>query len=104
MNVSVSFQCTKAPAAVSTPVTSDYVFYKVIITASFSLMFVTYCGYVKYCTFEEYETNLMSQFIMFYFTSSMLNMFQTLIHPSSGAATFLLYHHIGCVFCKDGGF
>jgi len=25
-------------------------------------------------------------------------MFWTLIHPSSGAATFLLYHHIGCVF------
>ena len=40
----------------------------------------------------------MSQFIKFYFTSSMLNMFRTLIHPSSGAATFLLYHHIGCVF------
>jgi len=27
----------------------------------------------------------MSQFIKFYFTSSMLNMFRTLIHPSSGA-------------------
>jgi len=27
----------------------------------------------------------MSQFIKFYFTSSMLDMFQTLIHPSSGA-------------------
>jgi len=30
----------------------------------------------------------MSQFIMFYFTSSMLNMFRTLIHPSSGACNF----------------
>ena len=40
----------------------------------------------------------MSQFIKFYFTPSMLNMFRTLMHPSSGAATFLLYHHIGCVF------
>jgi len=30
----------------------------------------------------------MSQFIKFYFTSSMLNMFQTLIHPSSGACDF----------------
>jgi len=40
----------------------------------------------------------MSQFIKFYFTTSMLNMFRTLIHPSSGAETFLLYHHIGCVF------
>jgi len=28
----------------------------------------------------------MSQFIKFYFTSSMLNMFRTLIHPSSGAS------------------
>jgi len=41
----------------------------------------------------------MSQFIMLYFTS-MLSMFRTLIHPSSGAATFLLYHHIDCSsFC-----
>jgi len=40
----------------------------------------------------------MSQFIKFYFTSSMLNTFWVLIPPSSGAATFLLYHHIGCVF------
>jgi len=40
----------------------------------------------------------MSQFIKFYFTSSVLNMFRTLIHPSSGAATFLLYHHIDRVF------
>ena len=30
----------------------------------------------------------MSQFIKFYFTSSMLNMFWTLIHPSSGACDF----------------
>ena len=30
----------------------------------------------------------MSQFIKFYFTSSMLNMFRTLIHPSSGACDF----------------
>ena len=28
----------------------------------------------------------------------MLNMFRTLIHPSSGACDFLLHHHIGCVF------
>jgi len=39
-------------------------------------------------TAEENETNLMSQFIRFYFTSSMLNMFQTLIHTSSGAGDF----------------
>jgi len=30
----------------------------------------------------------MSQFIKFYFTSSMLNMFRTLIHPSSGPCDF----------------
>ena len=40
----------------------------------------------------------MSQFIKFYFTSSMLDMFRTLIYPSSGAVAFLLYYHIGCVF------
>jgi len=37
---------------------------------------------------EEKETNLISQFIKFYFTSSMLDMFRTLIHPSSGACDF----------------
>jgi len=30
----------------------------------------------------------MSQFIKFYFTSSVLSMFRTLIHPSSGACDF----------------
>jgi len=30
----------------------------------------------------------MSQFIKFYFTSSRLNMFRTLIYPSSGACDF----------------
>jgi len=30
----------------------------------------------------------MSQFTKFYFTFSMLNMFRTLIHPSSGACDF----------------
>ena len=30
----------------------------------------------------------MSQFIKFYLTSSMLDMFRTLIHPSSGACDF----------------
>ena len=30
----------------------------------------------------------MSKFIKFYFTSSMLNMFRTLTHPSSGACDF----------------
>jgi len=40
----------------------------------------------------------MSQFIKFYFTSSMLDMFRTLIHPSSGACDFLIVSpHWSCV-------
>jgi len=40
----------------------------------------------------------MSQFIKFYFTSSMLNMFRTLINPSSGACDFpVLSPHGLCV-------
>jgi len=40
----------------------------------------------------------MSLFIKFYFTSSMLNMFQTLIHPSSGACDFsIVSPHWSCV-------
>jgi len=40
----------------------------------------------------------MSQFIRFYFTSSMLNMFRTLIHPSSGACDFsIVSQHWSCV-------
>jgi len=32
----------------------------------------------------------MSQFIKFYFISSVLNMFRTLMHPSSGACDFYI--------------
>jgi len=40
----------------------------------------------------------MSQFIKFYFTSSMLNMFRTLIHPSSVACDFsIVSPHWLCV-------
>jgi len=40
----------------------------------------------------------MSQFIKFYFTSSMLDMFRALIHPSSGAYDFsILSPHLLCV-------
>ena len=47
---------------------------------------------------EEQKTNLMSQFIKFYFTSSMLYMFRTLIHPSSGACDFsIVSPHWLCV-------
>ena len=47
---------------------------------------------------EEEETNLMSLVIKFYFTSSMLNMFRTLIHPSSGACDFsIVSPHWSCV-------
>ena len=40
----------------------------------------------------------MSLVIMFYLTSSMLNMFRTLIHPSSGACDFsIISPHWSCV-------
>jgi len=40
----------------------------------------------------------MSQFIKFYFTYSMFNMFRTLIHPSSGACDFsIVSPHWLCV-------
>jgi len=40
----------------------------------------------------------MSLFIKFYFISSMLNMFRTLIHPSSGAWDFsIVSPHWSCV-------
>ena len=40
----------------------------------------------------------MSQFIKFYFTSFVLNMFRTLIHPSSGACDFsIVSSHWLCV-------
>ena len=40
----------------------------------------------------------MSQFIKFYSTSCMLNMFRTLIHPSSGACDFsIVSPHWSCV-------
>jgi len=40
----------------------------------------------------------MSLVIMFYFTSSTLNMFRTLIHPSSGACDFsVVSPHWSCV-------
>ena len=39
----------------------------------------------------------MSQFIKFYFTSSMLNMFRTLTHPTSGACDFsIVSPHWSC--------
>ena len=40
----------------------------------------------------------MSQFLKFYFTSSVLSMFRTLIHPSSGACDFsIVSPHWLCV-------
>jgi len=40
----------------------------------------------------------MSHFLKFYFTSSVLNMFRTLIHPSSGACDFsIVSPHWLCV-------
>ena len=47
---------------------------------------------------EEKETNFISQFIKFHFTSSVLNKFQTLIHPSSGACDFsIVSPHLLCI-------
>jgi len=47
---------------------------------------------------EEKETNLVSKFIKIYFTSSMLNMFRTLIHPSPEACDFsIVAPHWLCV-------
>ena len=62
-------------------------------------LFVNKFGfYIQIFIVEEYETNLISQFIKFYFISSMLNMFRTLIHPSSGAGDFsILSPHWLCV-------
>ena len=43
----------------------------------------------------------MSQFIKFHFTSSMLNMFRTLIHPSTGACDFsIVSPHWLCVLAS----
>jgi len=45
----------------------------------------------------------MSQFIKFYFTSSMLNMFRTLIHPSSETCDFsIVSPHCLCVLVSCG--
>ena len=60
-----------------------------------NLMFIGPCTFV---IVEEKQTNLKSLVIMFYFTSSMLNMFRTLIHPSSGVCDFsLVSPHWSCV-------
>jgi len=57
-----------------------------------------YIGRCIIAIVEEQETNLMSLVVMFYFTSSMLNMFRTLIHPSSGACDFYIESpHWSCV-------
>jgi len=52
-----------------------------------------YIGPCVIVTVEEQETNLMSHAIKFYFTSSMLNMFRTLIDPSPGACDFSIVSH-----------
>ena len=52
---------------------------------SVNLMYIGPCIIV---IVEEQETYLISLVIEFYLTSSVLNMFRTLIHPSSGAWDF----------------
>jgi len=49
---------------------------------------MVYSEILSHTIVEEYETNLMSQFLKFYFTPSVLNMFRTLINPSSEACDF----------------
>jgi len=49
---------------------------------------IMYIGPCIIVIVEELKTKLMSEFIKFYFTSSMLNMFRTFIHLSSGACDF----------------
>ena len=44
---------------------------------------------------EQREANLMS--LSFLFRYLMLNMFRMLIHPSSGAAAYLLSYFMGCI-------
>ena len=36
-----------------------------------------------------------AQLLLFYFTSYVLNMFRTLIYPSSGGCDYFLNYHIG---------
>jgi hypothetical protein len=58
----------------------------------------SYTGITMLNLVEEKETNLMSLFIKFYFTSSMLNMFRALIDPSSGACDFsIVSPHWSCI-------
>jgi len=59
---------------------------------------LTYIGPCIIAIVEEYETNLISLVIKFYSTSSMLNMFRTLIHLLSGACDFsIVSPHWSCV-------
>ena len=53
---------------------------------------------MHHCDSWRIRDQLMSLFIKFYFTSSMLNMFRTLIHPTSEACDFsILSPHWSCV-------
>ena len=65
-----------------------YCFDLVLLLTRFVLLM--YIGPCIIVIIEEWKTNVMSQFIKFYLTSSMLNMFRTLIHPSSGACDFFI--------------
>jgi len=68
------------------------------IKVTFFLINLMYIGPYIIVMVEEWETNLMSLVIKFYFTSFALNMFRTLIHPSSGACDFsLVSPHWSCV-------
>ena len=63
-----------------------------------ALSYTVYIGTSIIVTVEEKQTNLVSLLIKTYFTSSTLNMFRTLIHPSSEACDFsILSPHCSCV-------
>jgi len=63
-----------------------------------ALSYTVYIGTSIIVTVEEKQTNLVSLLIKTYFTSSTLNMFRTLIHPSSEACDFSILYHIVRVF------
>ena len=64
-------------------------------------MYVFYCLKHNICIVEEYKSKMMSLAILFHFLS--LNMFRTLIYPSSGACDCVveLPHRSSCSVKKE---
>ena len=55
------------------------------VTANTTIFYLMFIGPCIIAIADEWKTNLMSLAILFYFTYYALNMFRTLIYPSSGA-------------------